>query len=277
MRHQAAGAPRQSAGEPRGGDAGAGTGQHGAGGGQRVHPGEDLLLDLQALGQVFLHVRRIRQRLLQRRFPTDAGHRPGGIVQQALVLQQLRQLGDQAQGARRGLRIAIPEADLAAAPRKDDRPGLPDEPRAHHRHFHHAVSSIHLAAPLPRRPARPGAGGAKARPARAAVPAQTSCWVWPSTTSVWPLTPAAAPLAANSAMLAMSRAVTMWPREAWFSYRAAISSTGRPRIFALASITARMRGPSTAPGRMALTRMPSLPSSIASVLVKPTTAHLEAA
>src|SRR5579871_3541147 len=37
-----------------------------------------------------------------------------------------------------------------------------------------------------------------------------------------------------------------------------------------------MRGPSTAPGRTALTRMLSGPSSMARLLVKPTTAHLEA-
>src|SRR5690606_22340679 len=54
------------------------------------------------------------------------------------------------------------------------------------------------------------------------------------------------------------------------------SSTGLPSDLALAAITARIRGPSTAPGRIALARMPSGPNSMASDLVKPTTAHLDA-
>src|SRR6187399_1740058 len=46
-----------------------------------------------------------------------------------------------------------------------------------------------------------------------------------------------------------------------------------PRASAFSRITRSTRGPSTIPGWMALTRIPSGPSSIDSVLVKPTMPH----
>src|SRR5690348_3090805 len=56
-----------------------------------------------------------------------------------------------------------------------------------------------------------------------------------------------------------------------------ITSTGTPRAFALLANTLSMRRPATDPGQMALTRMPSPPSSIDNVFVNPITAHFEAA
>ena len=52
-----------------------------------------------------------------------------------------------------------------------------------------------------------------------------------------------------------------------------ISSSDLPLCAARPSKTRWMRGPSTAPGRMALARMPCLPSSIESVFVKPIMPH----
>lgn len=49
------------------------------------------------------------------------------------------------------------------------------------------------------------------------------------------------------------------------------------RAWALAWITRSMRGPATGPGRIAFERMPKAPSSAASVWLKPTTPHFEAA
>ncbi len=58
----------------------------------------------------------------------------------------------------------------------------------------------------------------------------------------------------------------------------AIASSGEiPAASAPPDITRHIRSPSTEPGRMASAVMPSRPSSIASVLVNPTTAHSDAA
>ncbi len=83
-------------------------------------------------------------------------------------------------------------------------------------------------------------------------------------------------LATKTAMLAMSSASISRPSEDWLWYSADTSSAGSASIRALAAMTESMRGPLTAPGQMALTRMPSGPSSIARVLVSPTTAHFDA-
>src|SRR6476661_2275396 len=83
-------------------------------------------------------------------------------------------------------------------------------------------------------------------------------------------------LAANAAMLAMSSASISRPSDDWLWYSADTSSAGRPSICALALMTASILGPLTAPGQIALTRILSGPSSIARVLVSPTTAHFDA-
>ena len=55
------------------------------------------------------------------------------------------------------------------------------------------------------------------------------------------------------------------------------SSKLTPSALALAEITRSMRSPSTMPGWIAFTRMFAGPSSIARLLVNPTTPHLAAA
>src|SRR4051812_5514600 len=54
-------------------------------------------------------------------------------------------------------------------------------------------------------------------------------------------------------------------------------SADTPRAFALFANTLSMRRPATDPGQMALTRMPSPPSSIDKDFVNPITAHFDAA
>ena len=78
-------------------------------------------------------------------------------------------------------------------------------------------------------------------------------------------------------MLAMSCWVTNAFRLVVDTVRSVISFSEMLAASAFALITARMRGPSTGPGRMALTRTPSGPSSIDSDLVNPTTPHFAAA
>jgi hypothetical protein len=74
----------------------------------------------------------------------------------------------------------------------------------------------------------------------------------------------------------MSPAVTKLRIDTPRVYPARISASLRPATLASAAITRSMRGPSTEPGQIALTRTPNGPSSMASVLVSPTIAHLAA-
>ena len=59
--------------------------------------------------------------------------------------------------------------------------------------------------------------------------------------------------------------------------RASISAKLVPCCWAFDSRTRRCRSPATKPGRIAFTRMPDPPSSIAKDLVKPMPPHLAAA
>ena len=77
-------------------------------------------------------------------------------------------------------------------------------------------------------------------------------------------------------MLAMSCCVTKHFRLVVETVRSVISFSEIPAASAFALITARILGPSTGPGRIAFTRMPSGPNSIDSDLVKPMTPHFAA-
>ncbi|MNW11896.1 hypothetical protein D3C71_2094520 [compost metagenome] len=78
-------------------------------------------------------------------------------------------------------------------------------------------------------------------------------------------------------MAATSSALTMRLSEIFFRYSWRICGSGTPNCSARARMTPSMRGPSTIPGRIALTRMSSSPSSAASDFIIPTMAHLVAA
>src|SRR5580704_10660761 len=95
--------------------------------------------------------------------------------------------------------------------------------------------------------------------------------------STWPLIDLAASEARNTASAAMSFGLIIALIDCAAIASARTSSTDRPLIWARPAKTRSMRSPSTAPGAIALARMPQEPSSIASVLVKPITAHLVAA
>jgi hypothetical protein len=101
--------------------------------------------------------------------------------------------------------------------------------------------------------------------------------VWPSTAMAWPDTILPAGDARNRHMSAISLASTKrlidWP----LVYSARTASGVAPRIAASALITRVMRSPSTEPGQIAFTRTFQGPSSAASDLVRPMTAHLAAA
>ena len=84
-------------------------------------------------------------------------------------------------------------------------------------------------------------------------------------------------LARYSAMLAISCCVTKQFRLVVATVRSVISFSEIDAASAFALITALIRGPSTGPGRMALTRMPSGPSSIDNDFVNPMTPHFAAA
>ena len=83
--------------------------------------------------------------------------------------------------------------------------------------------------------------------------------------------------ASQSTVSAMSSAVTQVRIEVPAAYWRRIASGSLPLAAASLSITRSIRGPSTAPGQMAFTRMPAGPSSIASVFIKPMTPHFAAA
>src|SRR5438552_3067683 len=83
--------------------------------------------------------------------------------------------------------------------------------------------------------------------------------------------------ARNTMAFAMSSAEIMRPSDDFASASARITSGETPRAFALLANTLSIRLPATAPGQIALTRMPSAPNSIDSDFVKPITAHLDAA
>src|SRR5262252_7566943 len=74
----------------------------------------------------------------------------------------------------------------------------------------------------------------------------------------------------------MSCWVTKQRRLVVATVRSVISFSDMPAAAALALITARMRAPSTGPGRIAFTLTPSGPSSIESDLVRPITPHFAA-
>src|SRR5262249_19627270 len=76
------------------------------------------------------------------------------------------------------------------------------------------------------------------------------------------------------AISAMSCELTMRRNDIGDTKRSRTSSTLTPSAFALALITRSARSPSTAPGRIALTRMFDGPSSIARLFVKPIPPHL---
>ena len=101
--------------------------------------------------------------------------------------------------------------------------------------------------------------------------------MFPSTLIAWPVRLRAAGDERKSAMAATSSSVTMRRSEIFCRYCARIASTDTPAVAARAPITLFMRSPSTVPGRIALTRTPCGPSSIASDFMRPTMAHLVAA
>ena len=74
---------------------------------------------------------------------------------------------------------------------------------------------------------------------------------------------------------AMSSAVTKRLSDTLATNRSRMSSKLVFASTAFAEITRSMRAPATAPGRIALTRMPNSPSSIDSDFVKPTIAHFD--
>ena len=76
---------------------------------------------------------------------------------------------------------------------------------------------------------------------------------------------------------AMSSGAISRPNDVLASASSRTVSIGTPRACALFAKTESMRGPATDPGQIALTRMPSPPSSIDSDFVNPITAHFDAA
>src|ERR1700733_9859851 len=98
-----------------------------------------------------------------------------------------------------------------------------------------------------------------------------------STAIAWPLIVAPNGLARYSAILAISCWVTKHFRLVVATVRSVISFSDIDAALALALITALIRGPSTGPGRIALTRMASGPSSIDNDFVNPITPHFAAA
>ena len=101
--------------------------------------------------------------------------------------------------------------------------------------------------------------------------------VLPSTAITWPLTIEACAEARNAHMSAISDGFTKRGIDWLSTYSRRTTSGGTPRWTASASMTRPMRGPSTAPGATTFARTPKGPSSTASDLVKPITAHLAAA
>src|SRR6185437_11036624 len=97
-----------------------------------------------------------------------------------------------------------------------------------------------------------------------------------STAIDWPLTMRAASEARNRHRSAISDGCTKraidWPSR----YSRSTSAAAAPRASASRAMTLRILSPSTEPGQMAFARTPCGPSSIASVLVRPITAHLAA-
>ena len=81
----------------------------------------------------------------------------------------------------------------------------------------------------------------------------------------------------NSAWLAMSCAFTIRLNDIFLIYSNSILSYDNPTFCALSEITFLMRGPSTIPGRRALTRIPLGPNSMAKLFANPIMAHLVAA
>ncbi len=99
----------------------------------------------------------------------------------------------------------------------------------------------------------------------------------PSMGITWPEIDFAASDARNTASCAMSLGSTSSLSDWLASPMRFSSSIERPEICARPWKTRSARSPATAPGAMALTRMPCSPSSMDSVLVKPINAHLVAA
>jgi hypothetical protein len=95
----------------------------------------------------------------------------------------------------------------------------------------------------------------------------------PSMGSIWPEIERPLSEARNNARAAMSCGSTNRLIDWLASASLVTSAMGFPLARTVPSKTRWMRGPSTAPGRMALTRMPNSPSSIDSVLVKPMRPH----
>jgi len=79
--------------------------------------------------------------------------------------------------------------------------------------------------------------------------------------------------ARNRARAAMSFGSTNLFMDWLASASLVTSATDLPLTLAIRSMTCSMRGPSTAPGKIALTRMFAWPSSIDSVLVRPMRPH----
>src|SRR4051794_18633387 len=101
--------------------------------------------------------------------------------------------------------------------------------------------------------------------------------VLPSTAITWPLTMEARDEARNAHMSATSDGSTKRGIDWLWTYSRRTTSAETPRWAASASMTLPMRGPSTAPGATTLARTPKGPTSTASDLVNPITAHLAAA
>src|SRR5437588_5751105 len=103
-----------------------------------------------------------------------------------------------------------------------------------------------------------------------------SIWVSPQIEIAWPEMVRPRGEHMNTIWSAICCGVTVVRIETTESASFSISSYEMPRASALFSNTRRIRFPSTMPGWIALTRMPSGPNSAASDLVKPTTAHFAA-
>src|SRR4029450_2928953 len=93
----------------------------------------------------------------------------------------------------------------------------------------------------------------------------------------WPEMFAPAGDARNTIRRAMSSGAINRPNDVLAKASSRTVSIGTPRACALFAKTASIRGPATDPGQIALTRMPSLPSSIDSDFVNPITPHFDAA
>src|ERR1700680_66866 len=105
----------------------------------------------------------------------------------------------------------------------------------------------------------------------------TSACVSASTGSAWPDMFAPNFEARNTIACAMSSAETSRCSDVFASASSRTTSAATPRAAALLANTASMRDPAQEPGHNALTRMPWIPSSIDSDLVKPITPHFVAA